>query len=357
MPTISGYANGEPIEAVDINQYFLRGNRNALINGDFGVSQRFGTTQTNVADGAYGLDRWVVLGSGTNGVGGSGQNVLVSQLAVSEFGTSRAMQLKGTTANLKFGCVQIIESNNLSGIRSGTVTVSFKAFATTGVTDVRCAVLAWTGAADVVTRDVVSTSGTPWLSSPPTLAAGWSYLNTPVDLNMTSSVDTYSVNANVTGSPNNLAVFIWVNGTTHDSFGTLQLRDVQLESGAVATPFQLKTFQEQLANCQRYYWRITGSTKFLLGAGSASSTTVCSVIVENPVAMRSVASSVEFSGVQPTDIVNYYGGAGTFTLVAGSSSDRATFVTNNTSSGLVANRPHSIAITAPNGFFGVNAEL
>jgi hypothetical protein len=355
MPTISGYASGEPIEAVDINQYFLRGNRNAIINGDFRVAQR-GTTLT-VADGAYGLDRWVALGSGTGGVGSSGQNVNMSQISSIGNDVVNTMLLTSSTAGLKFGCVQIIEGSNLGGLKTGTVTVSFRAAVTNGAADVRCAVLGWSGTADAVTRDVVSTSGTPWLSSPPTLAASWSYLNTPVDLNVTNTVATYSVNANVTGLPNNLAVFIWVNGTSHASNGAIQLSDVQLESGAIATPFERKTFQEQLADCQRYYWRITGNTKFLLGAGSAPSTTICSVIVENPVAMRSVASSVEFSGVQPTDIVNYYGGAGTFTLVAGSSSDRATFVTNNTSSGLVANRPHSIAITAPNGFFGVNAEL
>jgi hypothetical protein len=103
---------------------------------------------------------------------------------------------------------------------------------------------------------VVSTSGTPWLSSPPTLAANWSYLNTPVDLNVTNTVATYRVNANVTGLPNNLAVFIWVNGTSHASNGALQLSDVQLESGAIATPFERKTFQEQLADCQRYHQRV-----------------------------------------------------------------------------------------------------
>jgi len=250
MPTISGYASGEPVEAVDINQYFLRGNRNALINGDFRVAQR-GTTLT-VADGAYGLDRWVALGSGTGGVGSSGQNVNMIQISSIGDDVVNRMLLTSSTANLKFGCVQIIESRNLGGLKSGTVTVSFKAAVTNGAADVRCAVLGWSGTADAVTRDVVSTSGTPWLSSPPTLAADWSYLNTPVDLNVTNTVATYRVNANVTGLPNNLAVFIWVNGTSHASNGALQLSDVQLESGAIATPFERKTFQEQLADCQRY---------------------------------------------------------------------------------------------------------
>jgi hypothetical protein len=254
MPTISGYASGEPIEAVDINQYFLRGNRNAIINGDMRVGQRANfSVLTAIADGAYGLDRWVALGSGTGGVGSSGQNVNVQQMVDAPTGGLNSMRLMATTNGLKFGCVQIIENRNIAGIRSGTVTVSFKAKDSAGITDVRCAVLGWTSTADSVTRDIISTSGTPWLSTPPTLAANWSYLNTPVNLNVTNSWADYRVNANVTGNPNNLAVFIWVNSTSHTTADDLLITDVQLESGAIATPFERKTFQEQFADCQRYY--------------------------------------------------------------------------------------------------------
>ena len=256
MPTISGYASGEPIEAVDINAYFLRGNRNAIINGDMRVSQRFGAGSSGITDGSYGLDRWVSLGSGVGGVGSSGQTVTVTQDTDAPTGGLNSMRMTGNTNGLKFGCVQIIENRNIAGIRSGTVTVSFKAKDAIGITDVRCAVLGWSNTADAVTRDVVSTSGTPWLSSPPTLAAGWSYLNTPVNLNVTNSWADYRVNATVTGNPNNLAVFIWVNSTTHTSSDALQITDVQLESGAIATPFERKTFQEQLADCQRYHQRM-----------------------------------------------------------------------------------------------------
>jgi hypothetical protein len=293
MPTISGYASGEPIEAVDINQYFLRGNRNALINGDFRVAQR-GTTLT-VADGAYGLDRWVALGSGTGGVGSSGQNVNMSQISSIGNDVVNTMLLSSSTAGLKFGCVQIIESSNLGGLKTGTVTVSFRAAVTNGAADVRCAVLGWSGTADAVTRDIISTSGTPWLSSPPTLAANWSYLNTPVDLNVTNTVATYRVNANVTGLPNNLAVFIWVNGTSHASNGAIQLSDVQLESGAIATPFDRKTFQEQLADCQRYYTDFELSTaNARFGVGFVVGT-ACQAYLVHPTVMRTAPTAITTS--------------------------------------------------------------
>lgn len=336
MPTISGYASGEPIEAVDINQYFLRGNRNAIINGDMRVSQRFGTVATNVADGAYGLDRWVALGSGVGGVGSSGQNVLTLQTSGGSAG-GNAMIMGGVTAGLKFGCVQIIENRNLAGIRSGSVTVSMKMSCQADITDVRCAVLGWSGTADAVTRDIISTSGTPWLSSPPTLAASWSYLNTPVNLNVTSgSMNTYRVNANVTGDPNNLAVFIWCNSTTHASLSAIQVTDVQLESGAIATPFDRKTFQEQLADCQRYYNRVTavganGVLAKLTPLGYQTSTTGSTIIILPSVQMRSsftvssggtpqATDDITWSSDNPTLAISHSNGTtGTLTVVHASS--------------------------------------
>jgi hypothetical protein len=300
MPTISGYASGEPIEAVDINQYFLRGNRNAIINGDMRVSQRFGAGSSGINDGAYGLDRWVSLGSGTGGVGSSGTVVTVTQNDDVPTGGLNSMTMTSNTANLKFGCVQIIENRNIAGIRAGTVTVSFKAKAASNITDVRCAVLGWSSTADAVTRDVVSTSGTPWLSSPPTLASGWSYLNTPVNLGVTNSWADYRVNASVTGNPNNLAVFIWVNSTAHTSFDALSITDVQLESGAIATPFERKTFQEQLADCQRYYYRTSPASgaNNIFAHGYAISGEQAVFVIDLPVKSRVTFSSVEFLNVR-----------------------------------------------------------
>jgi hypothetical protein len=295
MPTISGYASGEPIEAVDINAYFLRGNRNAIINGDMRVSQRFGTTATSVADVSYGLDRWVSLGSGAAGVGSSGQNVTVTQDTDAPTGGLNSMRMAATTNNLKFGCVQIIENRNIAGIRSGTVTVSFKAKDTAGITDVRCAVLGWSDTADAVTRDVVSTSGTPWLSSPPTLASSWSYLNTPANLNVTNSWADYRINANVTGNPKNIAVFIWVNSTTHTTSDALNITDVQLESGAIATPYERKTFQEQLADCQRYYTDFELSTaNARFGVGFVVGT-ACQAYLVHPTVMRTAPTAITTS--------------------------------------------------------------
>jgi hypothetical protein len=364
MPTISGYASGEPIEAVDINQYFLRGNSNPIINGDMRVGQRANfSVLTAIADGAYGLDRWVALGSGSGGVGSSGQNVNIQQMTDAPTGGLNSMRLMATTNGLKFGCVQIIENRNIAGIRSGTVTVSFKAKDSAGITDVRCAVLGWSGSTDAVTRDVVSTSGTPWLSSPPTLAASWSYLNTPANLNVTSSWGEYRVNANVTGNPFNLAVFIWVNSTTHTTADDLLITDVQLESGAIATPFERKTFQEQLADCQRYYYRIQPQQALYprYGLGQAVSTTICDFVVAFPTTMRIAPTSIEQSGTASHfACTSAVGGVVVFTslLTFGTSTIHNINGNATVASGLVAgNATQLISNNTTASFLAVSAEL
>jgi hypothetical protein len=184
-------------------------------------------------------------------------------------------------------------------------------------------------------------------------------LNTPVDLNVTNTLATYRVNANVTGNPNNLAVFIWVNGTSHASNGSLLLNDVQLESGAIATPFERKTFQEQLSDCQRYYYRVTSRSSFpfaWFAFGFASTTFGANFIMPLPVTMRIPPTSVEFSTLRLTDLQSAFS-----VLSLTLSTDRNNqFQTSFSvgSSGMTQFRPLTLeASNSASAFLAVSAEL
>lgn len=260
MPTVNGYVTGEPVEAVDINQYFLRGARNAIINGDMSVNQR-GTAGV-VSDANYSLDRWVFLGDATTG------SITQSN------GWSSGLYSLGCvpqTNNKKFGFLQIIEQKNLAGLRNATVSLSFKMFiGGSNINNVKAAVLSWAGTADSVTRDVVSS----WNSTnvTPTFVANWTLENTPSNLYSSSFAWTdCKLTANVdSATVNNLAVFIWCDTTAATSSDSMYITDVQLEAGSIATPFERRTHQEQLSNCQRYYQRFLGGTNgLLLGYGFA----------------------------------------------------------------------------------------
>lgn len=225
---------------------------NAIINGDFRISQR-GTSFTSAtlftnADDSYVLDRWYIL-SDTNDVIDVSQEFTVVPVV-----GGRSCALDVETINRKFGIAQIIESTNCRGLIGKTVTLSFKAkvSSTTKLDNIKCAIVAWSGTVDTVTSDIVSAWGVEGTN--PTLIANATYENTPANLNVTTSWQTYSVTANVdTASTNNIVVFIWsdVTDTTLGDF--VYIADVKLEPGLVATPYVYENVTSQLASCQRYF--------------------------------------------------------------------------------------------------------
>jgi len=140
----------------------------------------------------------------------------------------------------------------------GNVTLSFKAkvSSTTKLDNVKAAIVAWSGTSDTVTSDIISAWNVEGTN--PTLIANATFENSPTNLNVTTSYATYTVTGNVdTASTKNIIVFIWsdVTDTTLGDF--LFITDVQLEFGNTATPFERRSFGQELALCQRYF-ELTG---------------------------------------------------------------------------------------------------
>lgn len=247
MPTNGQFVVGEIVSAADANQYFSRGSRNMLINGDFRVAQR-GTSFVAGAnnDDTYNLDRWTLLSDGNDIVD-------VTQSTTAPTAGLYSIGLDVETVNKKFGILQIIEQQNIVGAIGQTVTLSFQArISGTSISNVKAVVLAWSGTADTVTSDVVSAWGADGVT--PTWATNWTAENTPSNLAVTSSWATYRIQATIdTANTKNLAVFIWNDDTTTTLGDFLYVTDVQLEIGAVASPFERRTYGEELALCQRYF--------------------------------------------------------------------------------------------------------
>jgi hypothetical protein len=76
----------------------------------------------------------------------------------------------------------------------------------------------------------------------------------------------------------------------------LQITGVQLEVGSVATPFEHRSYGEELALCQRYYYMAVNGTNQSLGLGWCYSDTSVSVVVQHPVTMRATPSVDYVSG-------------------------------------------------------------
>jgi hypothetical protein len=272
----------DEVQVANLNGGQLAGTRNRIINGDFSVAQR-GTSFVSAAnnDDAYTLDRWYILSDGNDAID------VTQEASTVPTNQKYAIALDVETVNKKFGIAQIIENVNCVGLTGGNVTLSFKAkvSSTTKLDNVKAAIVAWSGTADTVTSDIISAWGAEGTN--PTLIANATYENTPANLNVTTSYATYSLSANIdTASTSNIIVFIWSDVTDTTAGDFLYITDVQLEPGTVATPFERRSYGQELALCQRYYYQTSQQNDFYGRAGTVSATTYHPIIHEFPVIMR-----------------------------------------------------------------------
>jgi len=287
-------------------------NRNHLINGDFQVAQR-GTSFVASAnnDYTYNLDRWYLL-SDTNDV------VDVTQSSTAPTNQLYSIGLDVETVNKKFGIAQIIEQKNCVGLIGNNVTFSFKAkvSATTKLDNVKAGIIAWSSTADEVTSDVVSAWAVEGTN--PTLASNLTFENTPANLSVTTSWATYSVSANIdTSSTTNVIVFIWSDVTDTTAGDFLYITDCQLEQGSNATPYERRSYGEELIRCQRYFYRFINGTDQFIGMGSYLWSGQLEIPVSFPTTMRQNATLAFVTVSQGYTARNEDEGVDTFSAFAG----------------------------------------
>jgi hypothetical protein len=334
-------------------------NKNYLINGGFAVAQRgtsFTSTGSGNNDDTYTLDRWYILSDGNDIIDVTQDTTTVPTNG--EF----AIALDVETVNKKFGIATIIENKDVIGLVGNTVTFSFKAkvSTTTKLDNVKAAIVAWSGTADTVTSDIISAWNVEGTN--PTLIANATYENTPANLNLTTSYATYSITAAVdTASTQNLILFIWsdVTDTTLGDF--LYIAESKLEVGSSATAFVYAggTFQGELAACQRYYFRNTpGQLLGAIGWGINTSTTAGAICVKNPVTMRVVPTSVDFSTLRLTDFYVTDAAVTALTITTADSGPEITKLSATVGSGLTQNRPTFLTNSnSATAYLGLSAEL
>ena len=77
------------------------------------------------------------------------------------------------------------------------------------------------------------------------------------------------------------------NAVMTTASATWQMTECQVEVGSQATPFEHRSFGEELALCQRYYQQIVGvSDQTTLGSGRANGTSIAEVAVPLAVSLR-----------------------------------------------------------------------
>ena len=281
-------------------------NRNLVINGAMQVAQRsVSETGLGAASGYFTLDRWNISTSSSAG------RLTMTQTADGPSGFANCLKLDCTTADTSIAAAEFLllqqrfEGQDLQQLKKGTsdaelITISFyvkanaafdfvlelqdsdnnrnihKVFATTTgwVRHELTFPADTTGAFD--DDNAISLQLNFWLHAGATFAGGT--LNTAwadkVNANRAAGIDSF------------------YSSTDNNFFVT----GVQLEVGPVATPFEHRSYGQELALCQRYYYNyVSGNLKSVFAAAAILANYITAVITF-PVTMRAAPSAVIASG-------------------------------------------------------------
>ena len=357
--------------AQDARNLIGAGRKNKFINGAMRISQR-GTSHSLDTDNQYSLDRIKHIVRGTH-------DSTYTQSDDHPDGFSKSLKISPNGTHTPTGSdnasfQSFIEGQDLQDLQFGTpnaksFTVSFyaksgssnnghqytfqiRSYKTNGDTNIKnfpfVVTTTWQRFSFVFTGDgngdIADTSGNGF-------ACLWNLDAGPDDI--TSQYTEWTT----------LNKFQCVLGQSHFQNNTsneFYLTGVQLEVGDEATEFEHLPYSEDLARCQRYYYRVKGlSNGDDFGTGFNTSTTQCRPTIVFPVTMRTAVSALEQSGDATDYMVAHSSSETTCSAVptfSGGSEYNARVVLT-VSSGLTAGQGSAGRAVNSDGYLGFSAEL
>jgi len=243
----------------------VQGFKNHIINGGFNIWQRGDVGTVGTTSSGFTADRWTVFGAGSgcswsiNNTAGSGKYISLTYTNATTYGyinqKIEGLYLAGETVTLSY---EVNPNSNcrtyptLYKIQSGTETV-------------------------IESAPRVNVQGGGWTK------VEYTFTIPQLTANPTDNTDCYRVG-------------LFFNGESATAVGTnkIRIRNVQLEIGSVATPFEQRPYGLELSLCQRYYYNTTSdinlsSVNTLMFAPIVSVTTAKRLAIyggEFPVTMR-----------------------------------------------------------------------
>ena len=303
----SGIVTATSAQVGSINNGPLAGFRNRIINGDMRIAQR-GTSFAAIVSGSYSLDRWLwgQVGAMACTVSQSTDvpnNTFQSSLKV-DVTTADTSIAAGDYSHIR----QSIEGYNVRDLIGNTFTLSF--WVKSPKAGVHCISFANLGPASISDRSYIKeytiSAANTWEYKAVSVDEGlitagtWDWTNGKgLEVSFVLAAGTtFQTTADAWQTGNFLATANQVNvmdNTANDFF----LTGVQLEPGAVATPFERRPIGTELSLCQRYFCKsyeidvTPGSVSVNLGNPNSLSATNLDWIVCNvsfPVTMRTTPS-------------------------------------------------------------------
>jgi hypothetical protein len=275
--------------------------RNRIINGAMVIDQRnAGASVANDTTGTqYSLDRWNIYGT-------SASKFTIQQNAgavTTPVGFSNYLGATSSAATAVSGAntyliVQNIEGYNIADLAWGTanaktITISFQVYSSLTGTFGGALVNSAQNRSYPFTY-TISTANT-WTTISVTIAG-----DTSGTWLTTNGVGIRTIFSLGTGSSLSGTAGAWAGAQYYSATGatsvvgtsgaTFYITGVQLEIGTSATPFERRLYNQELANCMRYFEKLIGNAYTALGAGYAYTTTATRYYVAWQVPKRTNAT-------------------------------------------------------------------
>jgi hypothetical protein len=288
--------------------------RNRIINGDMRIDQRNAGANVTVNATAqfFPVDRWYAVGQPTDGV------FTVQQVSDAPSGSGLTKSIKATitTADASIGATQEyfldqrIEGYNVADLEFGaaaakTITVSF--YVKSSVTGSFGGRIGNAGSTRTYPFYFTILSANTWEQKTVTIAGditGTWLTDNGIGMDIVFSL---GVGSSRKGTANTWAATNYIAPTgsvdlISTSGATFYITGVQLEVGTKATPYEMQIYSDQLAQCQRYYYKQydpSATTAFIpVGGGYTFNGTDATIQFPLPVAMRTRPTTVNFSNVR-----------------------------------------------------------
>jgi len=279
----------------------IGGRRNIVINGAMQVAQRSASvTGIGASAGYFTLDRFRISPASTAG------RLTMTQTADGPSGFANCLKLDCTTADASIAAGERlilqhkIEGQDLQQLKKGTsdaeeFTVSFYVKGNASATYV---------------VEIFDLDNTRQISKTFSVTTGWTrvILTFPADttgalgddnaaslqigiwLHAGSTYTSGTLNSSAFGDGNTSANrAVGISSFFDSTDRTFFLTGLQMELGSQATPFENRSFGEELALCQRYAVMIKEGVTSIdrFGVGSTASATTVQLVLQHPVRMRS----------------------------------------------------------------------
>lgn len=249
-------------------------NRNIIINGAMNVDQRnSGALISNASNGTFSVDRWAYYQTGVQqgGISAGLRQNLDSLTPPSNFKNYLGISINGNyspSASEGFYFSQAIEANNISNLNYGTassLTTTLSFWIRINVAGTFSGTLSNYANTRAYPFTFTVNSANTWeyktITIPGDTSGTWVTSGTAGGMRLNISL---GVGSSLSGTAGSWATF---GSGAYGATGAIKLSEywtgsftpklyitgVQLEIGSSATPFEFKTYAEELIQCQRYY--------------------------------------------------------------------------------------------------------